>query len=81
MGDFNSAAVKMGNITGVLVKLPEQNQTDMIFGFTDSGDINVHSTVYGTILKMRKILEIFQISVCPRFLRKLKRLGQASLEE
>ncbi|XP_041827026.1 adhesion G-protein coupled receptor G2-like [Melanotaenia boesemani] len=41
MGNHSIAALKIGNVTGVLAKLPPQNQTSMNFGFSASGDINI----------------------------------------
>ncbi|XP_014891138.1 adhesion G protein-coupled receptor G3-like [Poecilia latipinna] len=41
MGNSSSAAIKMGNITGVMSRLPKQNQTVMDFGFQSSGDVMI----------------------------------------
>ncbi|KAM4540347.1 adhesion G-protein coupled receptor G2-like [Fundulus diaphanus] len=41
MGNASVAAIKMGNITGVISKLPQQNQTIMDFGFESSGDVQI----------------------------------------
>ncbi|MEQ2308352.1 hypothetical protein AMECASPLE_027422, partial [Ameca splendens] len=41
MGNASTAEIKMGNVTGVISKLPKQNQTSMKFGFTLSGRVNI----------------------------------------
>lgn len=43
MGNASTAEIKMGNVTGVIAKLPKQNQTSMNFGFTSDGNVNVSS--------------------------------------
>ncbi|MEQ2238240.1 hypothetical protein ILYODFUR_031150 [Ilyodon furcidens] len=53
MGNASTAAIKLGNITGVISRLPQQNQTNMDFGFHSSGDLmilNKNSDV-GTCIK------------------------------
>ncbi|XP_017268309.1 adhesion G-protein coupled receptor G2 isoform X2 [Kryptolebias marmoratus] len=40
MGNSSTAAIKLGNITGVIAKLPAQNQISMNFGFPVNGDTN-----------------------------------------
>ncbi|XP_008397940.1 adhesion G-protein coupled receptor G2-like [Poecilia reticulata] len=41
MGNASTAEIKMGNVTGVIAKLPKQNQTSMNFGFTSGGNVNI----------------------------------------
>ncbi|XP_054894953.1 uncharacterized protein LOC129365643 [Poeciliopsis prolifica] len=41
MGNASTAAIQMGNIAGVISKLPQQNQTNMDFGFTSAGDVKI----------------------------------------
>ncbi|XP_023208170.1 adhesion G-protein coupled receptor G2-like [Xiphophorus maculatus] len=41
MGNASTAEIKMGNVTGVIAKLPKQNQTSMNFGFTSDGNVNI----------------------------------------
>ncbi|MEQ2257121.1 hypothetical protein ILYODFUR_031275, partial [Ilyodon furcidens] len=41
MGNASTAEIKMGKVTGVISKLPKQNQTSMKFGFTLSGSVNI----------------------------------------
>ncbi|MEQ2210453.1 hypothetical protein XENOCAPTIV_013672, partial [Xenoophorus captivus] len=53
MGNASTAAIKLGNITGVISRLPQQNQTNMDIGFHLSGDVmilNKNSDV-GTCIK------------------------------
>ncbi|XP_030574957.1 adhesion G-protein coupled receptor G2-like [Archocentrus centrarchus] len=39
MGNSSIAALKIGNITGLIAKLPKENQTNMNFAFTETGDV------------------------------------------
>ncbi|XP_014837792.1 PREDICTED: adhesion G-protein coupled receptor G2-like [Poecilia mexicana] len=41
MGNASTAEIKMGNVTGVIAKLPKQNQTSMNFGFMSGGNVNI----------------------------------------
>ncbi|KAM4540555.1 adhesion G-protein coupled receptor G2-like [Fundulus diaphanus] len=41
MGNASTAELKMGNVTGVIAKLPKQNQTRIDFGFTSSGNVKI----------------------------------------
>ncbi|XP_023208482.1 uncharacterized protein LOC106699841 [Xiphophorus maculatus] len=41
MGNVSTAAIQMGGISGVISKLPQQNQTKMDFGFTSAGDVKI----------------------------------------
>ncbi|XP_043999471.1 adhesion G-protein coupled receptor G2-like [Gambusia affinis] len=41
MGNASTAEIKMGNVTGVIAKLPKQNHTVMNFGFTSGGNVNI----------------------------------------
>ncbi|XP_071355082.1 adhesion G-protein coupled receptor G5-like [Trachinotus anak] len=41
MGDVSTAAVTVGDIKGVLVKLPSKDHSDINYGITTSGDINI----------------------------------------
>uniref|UniRef100_A0A669EQ46 Uncharacterized protein n=1 Tax=Oreochromis niloticus TaxID=8128 RepID=A0A669EQ46_ORENI len=40
LGNASTAAVKMGNITGLIAKLPQENQTNMNFAFTENSGVN-----------------------------------------
>ncbi|XP_005742825.1 G-protein coupled receptor 64-like [Pundamilia nyererei] len=40
LGNASTAAVKMGNITGLIAKLPQENQTNMNFVFTKNSGVN-----------------------------------------
>nr|XP_054597507.1 adhesion G-protein coupled receptor G5 isoform X1 [Nothobranchius furzeri]XP_054597508.1 adhesion G-protein coupled receptor G5 isoform X1 [Nothobranchius furzeri] len=41
MGNSSTAAVKIGNITGVVAKLPQLNPPSLNFGFAGTGDVNI----------------------------------------
>ncbi|XP_054894484.1 adhesion G-protein coupled receptor G2-like [Poeciliopsis prolifica] len=41
MGNASTAEIKMGNVTGVIAKLPKKNHTSMSFGFTSGRNVNI----------------------------------------
>lgn len=43
MGNYSAASITMGEIKGVIAKLPLENQTDFSFGIKTTGDMNVCS--------------------------------------
>lgn len=54
MGNFGKATIKMGNITGVIVKLSQKNQTNMNFAFTENAGVKVRCLIKerDTILRL-----------------------------
>ncbi|MED6239851.1 hypothetical protein ATANTOWER_012140 [Ataeniobius toweri] len=61
MGNARTAAIKMGNISGVISRLPQQNQTNMDFGLTSAGDVKENNTGYARMIHFPK--EAIEISV------------------
>ncbi|KAL3969056.1 biotinidase [Sarotherodon galilaeus] len=41
MGNSSTARIKMGNVTGVIAKLSQKNQTNMNFAFTENADVKI----------------------------------------
>ncbi|XP_014187468.2 adhesion G-protein coupled receptor G5 [Haplochromis burtoni] len=41
MGNFGTATIKMGNITGVIAKLSQKNQANMNFAFTENAGVKI----------------------------------------
>ncbi|CAI5696854.1 unnamed protein product [Oreochromis niloticus] len=41
MGNNRTARIKMGNVTGVIAKLSQKNQTNMNFAFTENADVKI----------------------------------------
>lgn len=41
MGNYSAASITMGEIKGVIAKLPLENQTDFSFGIKTTGDMNI----------------------------------------
>ncbi|KAF3844742.1 hypothetical protein F7725_007905 [Dissostichus mawsoni] len=40
MGNSSTASIRVGNISGVIARLPKENQTELNFGISASGDMN-----------------------------------------
>ncbi|KAK1894351.1 Adhesion G-protein coupled receptor G4 [Dissostichus eleginoides] len=41
MGNSSTASIRVGNISGVIARLPKENQTELNFGISASGDMNM----------------------------------------
>ncbi|XP_039898779.1 adhesion G-protein coupled receptor G2-like [Simochromis diagramma] len=67
MGNFGTATIKMGNITGVIAKLSQKNQANMNFAFTENAGVKIvkgeNSNLTGPFLLMKIPKEASKMAV------------------